>query len=348
VACITSQLTAKRRVEGIPVRLPQNIGKMQKGAFLLGSGFVLDPAEAEQLISDDPRNHTVITPFLGGEDVNSNPDSTPSRFVINFRDWPEGEAAKYRKPFARIKDQVLPIRAVDKIKSRRELWWQFAVRASGILDSVDEVGAAVCVTVVSKYGMPVRVASGAVISSAVAICADSTFSRLVEMSSVAHNAWAWEWGSTMKSDLRYNPSDVFDTFPFIGPDMDLEELGREFDGFRRGLMHARGLGITKLYNQFNDRSAKHDADMLRLRSFHEEIDKLIMDKYGWGDIELEYDFHSYPNGDRWTISPSARMEVLDRLLEENHRRTAGGETREPARVKGKKRKWLADGEGGLF
>ena len=348
VDCVTSQLTAKRRVEGIPIRLPQNIGKMQKGAFLLGSGFILDPAEAELLVSEDPRNHEVITPFLGGEDVNSNPDSSPSRFVINFRDWKEGAAAQYRKPFARVRDQVLPIRAVDKIKSRRELWWQFAVRASGILDSVDEVGAAVCVTVVSKYGMPVRVASGVVISSAVAICADPTFSRLVEMSSVAHNAWAWEWGSTMKSDLRYNPSDVFDTFPFIGPDMDLEELGREFDDFRRGLMHARGLGITKLYNQFNDRSAQRDPDMLRLRSLHEAIDKLIMDKYGWGDIELEYDLHPYPNGGRWTISPSARMEILDRLLEENHRRTAAEEAGGPARGKGKRRKSVAKDEGGLF
>jgi len=36
----------------------------------------------------------------------------------------------------------------------------------------------------------------------------------------------------------------------------------------------------------------------------------------------EHGFHEFRGVVRWTISPKARVEVLDRLLEENHRRAA--------------------------
>lgn len=52
-----------------------------------------------------------------------------------------------------------------------------------------------------------------------------------------------------------------------------------------------------------------------------------MDSYGWGDVTLDHGFHTYRQMTRWTVSPAARVEILDRLLEENHRRAAlQGET----------------------
>jgi hypothetical protein len=47
-----------------------------------------------------------------------------------------------------------------------------------------------------------------------------------------------------------------------------------------------------------------------------------MDAYGWDDVSLEHGFHTYRQMRRWTVSPTARVEILDRLLEENHRRAA--------------------------
>ena len=47
-----------------------------------------------------------------------------------------------------------------------------------------------------------------------------------------------------------------------------------------------------------------------------------MDAYGWSDIPLDHGFHTYRQMERWTVSPAARVEILDRLLEENHRRAA--------------------------
>ena len=54
------------------------------------------------MIAADPRNAEVVQPYLVGEDLNSRPDGSPSRWVINFRDWPEERAREYAEPFARV------------------------------------------------------------------------------------------------------------------------------------------------------------------------------------------------------------------------------------------------------
>ena len=51
-------------------------------------GFVLDPDEAQRLFEVNPHNKDVIFPYLNGDDINSRPDQSPSRLVINFLDWP--------------------------------------------------------------------------------------------------------------------------------------------------------------------------------------------------------------------------------------------------------------------
>lgn len=62
--------------------------------------------------------------------------------------------------------------------------------------------------------------------------------------------------------------------------------------------------------------------MARLRQIHVELDEAVMAAYGWGDLPLEHGFHTYRQMRRWTVSPAARVEILDRLLEENHKRAA--------------------------
>ena len=98
-------------------------------------------------------------------------------------------------------------------------------------------------------------------------------------------------------------------------------------------MLRRDLGLTKLYNLVNDPSIADaaDPDVARMREIHVELDEAVMDAYGWSDIPLDHGFHTYRQMERWTVSPAARVEILDRLLEENHRRAAaeaaGGEVR---------------------
>ena len=89
-------------------------------------------------------------------------------------------------------------------------------------------------------------------------------------------------------------------------------------------MLRRGLGLTKLYNLVNDAAvaSASDMDLARLREIHERLDRAVMAAYGWHDVALNHGFHTYRQMTRWTVCPEARVEILNRLLEENHRRSA--------------------------
>lgn len=61
-----------------------------------------------------------------------------------------------------------------------------------------------------------------------------------------------------------------------------------------------------------------------LRQLHVEMDKAVLEAYGWQDIDLKHDFYEVdylPENDRvrFTIHPDARREILKRLLELNHK-----------------------------
>ena len=88
------------------------------------------------------------------------------------------------------------------------------------------------------------------------------------------------------------------------------------------MMLRRELGLTKLYNLVNDPDVRDsdDPDVARLRAIHVELDNAVMAAYGWSDVPLDHGFHTYRQMRRWTVAPAARVEILDRLLEENHRR----------------------------
>jgi hypothetical protein len=47
----------------------------------------------------------------------------------------------------------------------------------------------------------------------------------------------------------------------------------------------------------------------------------VLAAYGWDDLDPQVGHHPTKIGTRWTVSPRARFELLDRLLLENHRRT---------------------------
>ncbi|WP_367185159.1 type IIL restriction-modification enzyme MmeI, partial [Trebonia sp.] len=191
----------------------------------------------------------------------------------------------------------------------------------------DEV---VVIAVVSKTVMPMRVPTGQVFSNKIIVFATDSYSEQAVLSSSIHQVWVIKYTATMRTDVSYSPSDVFLTFPRPKPTERLAEAGRMLDNERREIMLRREFGLTKLYNLVNDPDYA-DVDVDRMRQIHVELDKAVLDAYGWGDVELDHGFHTYRKMERWTVSPAARVEILDRLLSENLRRgDAQGEAPPPA------------------
>jgi len=164
----------------------------------------------------------------------------------------------------------------------------------------------------------VRVETGPVYSEKVVVVARDDVGLLAVLASSAHIVWTIRYTSTMRTDINYAPSDVFLTLPRPPATPELHRLGARLDSERRALMLGRSWGLTTTYNHVHD-AADRDSAVVALRELHAEIDTAVMDAYGW-DLDLEIGHHPTKIGTRWTVSRRARFELLDLLLEENHRR----------------------------
>jgi hypothetical protein len=326
---ISTLLEPAGRVAGTPVRLLENDGLSFIGCYILGMGFVLDPEEAQEWIAADPRNADVLFPYLNGEDLNTQPDSSASRWVIDFNDWEESRAAEYALPFSRVQELVKPERQRRKSdgtfalrKPLPERWWQYAEKRPAMRRAIADLPEVLVIARISKTVMPLRIPTGSVMNEKTVVFTGVSYSDQALLSSSLHWLWTVKYTSTMRADINYSPSDVFLTFPRPDSTPELEEAGRVLDTERREIMVRRSLGITKLYNLINDPSISDasDHDVARLRQIHADIDRAAITAYGWGDIAIEHGFYTYRQLTRWSVSPAARVEVLDRLLEENHRR----------------------------
>lgn len=320
---ISTLLEPAGRVQGQPKRLAENAGIAFQGCIVLGMGFVVEPDEAAAWIEEDAPNAEVLFPYLNGEDLNSRPDSSASRWVIDFGTRPLAEAQRYRSPFARLHGTVRLERAKKPKAVSQSPWWLFLRARPALRSAMADLGEVLVIALVSKTVMPVRVSTGRVFSHKLGVFATASFADLSVLSSNLHQIWAIRYGSTMRADVNYSPSDVFLTFPRPEPTDWLDKVGRQLDAERREIMLRRQLGLTKLYNLINDPDVSDaDEDVARLRAIHVELDTAVLDAYGWSDIDLGHGFHTYRQMQRWTVSPAARVEILDRLLEENHRRAA--------------------------
>ena len=100
-----------------------------------------------------------------------------------------------------------------------------------------------------------------------------------------HDVWARANGSTLKGDLRYTPSTVFETFPFPRPDDRQREriasAAKSIIPLRRAACDAISAGLTKVYNLMDD------GGFVELKAAHRELDLAVADAYGWDSIMLD-------------------------------------------------------------
>jgi methylase of polypeptide subunit release factors len=324
VGAITTSFDAVSRAVGKPSRLVANQGIAFQGSILLGIGFTMTPEEAARLLEADERNGEVLFPYLNGEDLNQRWDSSPSRWVIDFRDRSESEARAWRECWDWVEQRVKPERMqkdAAKYPKMVDRWWQHWNMRPELFAAVRGLDRVLVISRVAKVVLPLFVPAGIVASDATVVFAYDDDAHLALLSSAFHYWWAITYASTMRTDLRYTPTDVFETFPQPPMTPRLNAAGKALDSFRRALMIERKLGVTSLYNLFHDSKCR-ELDIQRLREIHAEINDATAETYGWSDLALDHGFHMTRQGVRFTVSETTRTEILDRLLELNHQRQA--------------------------
>jgi hypothetical protein len=153
--------------EWSPKPLLANAGKSFQGSIVLGLGFTMNEAEAKVLIARNAKNAEALFPYLNGEDLNSHPEQKPSRWVINFWDWPlardaEGSwnradkrqrerwlregmvpadyparvAEDFPELLSIIRDKVKPERDRNNRDVYRDKWWHFAEKRPALYHAI--------------------------------------------------------------------------------------------------------------------------------------------------------------------------------------------------------------------
>ena len=231
-----------------------------------------------------------------------------------------------------VESKVRPEREVQNRKALVERWWQYAEKRPGLYKAITGLDRVLVISRVGQQAAFAFVSARMVFSDSLIVFPLASYAAFCALQSRPHETWARFFGSSMKDDLRYTPSDCFETFPF--PEnwetrAALEVAGQAYYEFRAELMLRHDEGLTKTYNRFHDPDER-DSEIVKLRALHVAMDRAVFDAYGWSNIStdseflLDYDIDE-DWGDkkkpyRYGWPDEVRDEVLARLLELNAER----------------------------
>jgi hypothetical protein len=327
-------------------------------------GVATPLAEMERLITKDPRNQERIFPYIGGEEVNDSPTHAHHRYVINFEDFPLrredlGETwaqarEEERKQWLRegvvpldypdavaedwpdlleiVTSKVRPDRLTDNRENYRKYWWHYAEKRPGLTRAVRRLDHVVAVSRVANAFAFAMLPARQVFAESLVVFTEPDPEFLALLQSRVHEVWARLLGSSMKDDLRYTPSDCFECLPAASFGPSVATAGRRYYMERAEIMQAHQRGLTALYNEFHNPNSDW-PDISRLRNLHDALDRVVLDAYGWTDIEPVCEFipefdeedededsRTHRKKYRYRWPDEIRDEVLARLLELNRRR----------------------------
>ena len=338
-----------------PKPLVANAGKSFIGSYVLGMGFTFDDSnpdatsieEMNCLIEKDPKNAERIFPYIGGEEVNSSPTHSHHRYVINFGGMTEDEAGQYPDLMQIVEEKVKPERLKVKDKGAKEKWWLFIRTRPELMQAIAPLDRVLVCAQTSKYRTFTFLPRKMVYDQKLVVFAISDYWRFSILHSQVHEGWARFFGSSLEDRPVYTPSDCFETFPFLtnwenNPQLEapvlseVEAIGKEYYEYRAQLMIANNQGLTTTYNRFHDPD-EYDSAILKLRDLHNQMDRAVLDAYGWTDLQptceflLDYEDEEETNDEstnkrqkkkpyRYRWADEIRDEVLARLLALNEER----------------------------
>lgn len=280
-------------VDRFPAALRDNLGRCFSGCDLKGAGFTFADdtpgatplAEIERLCARDPRNGERIRPYIGGEEINTDPRQRHRRFVIDFEDMTLEQVRAWPDLLAIVEAKVAPRRRRAAPELAQWPWWQFWRVRARMRQAIRGLPRVLVGCQVSPHVAFSFQPQGRVFAHTVNVYALASFAAFAVLQSRVHEAWARLFGSSMRDDLRYTPSDCFENFPFPGcvDDPALEQAGARYHELRAELMIGRDEGLTRIYNRFHDPDERA-PDVVRLRELHDALDRAVLAAYGWDDL----------------------------------------------------------------
>lgn len=252
----------------LPHSLHELDGYGSVGSFLRGDGFMVTPSAAAAMIDANINNKNVLKPILNAQELNSEPDHAPQRFVIDFEDRDEHQASEFAAPWQHLVQEVKPVRVALDPKSSANVphikwWWRFAAPKLEFFRRARQHATTLVIARHTKHFSVVSCPSAWVFSDALFVIATDRWDLFAMLQSTAHELWARRYSGALETRLRYSPSDCFENFAtpariIVEPHAGLSAIGKEYHEHRRSLMLSLWLGLTDVYNLFHSRDLEAD------------------------------------------------------------------------------------------
>ena len=227
---IHSDLTASRGGTGIDLtgakRIPANIGIAFMGDTKGGPFDVSGDLAREWLsLPANPNgrpNADVLKPWVNAMDLTRRP---AGKWIVDFGwEMMEADAALYESPFGHVKEHVWPMRQRNRREAYRVNWWRHVEPRQGMWRALDGVARCIATPGVAKHRLFAWLDTRICPDHRLILVSrddDTTFGIL---HSRFHEVWSLKLCSWhgVGNDPVYNPTAVFQTFPFpdgLSPDI---------------------------------------------------------------------------------------------------------------------------------
>ena len=171
-------------------------------------------------------NADVLKPWVNGMDLTRR---SAGKWIVDFGDtMNEAEAALYEAPFGYIEEHVKPVRQKNREKVSRDFWFRHWNPRPAMWKALDSLSHYIATPRVAKHRLFVWCDSRVCPDTRLVVITrddDTTFGVL---HSRFHEAWSLKLCSWhgVGNDPTYNPTTVFQTFPFpagLSPDIPASE-----------------------------------------------------------------------------------------------------------------------------
>lgn len=253
-------------------------------------GFVLDAEQRAAILAEDPASEEVIRPFLIGRDVNREVDQRPTRWIIDFAMMKKSDAETFTGAMEHVRRHVWPSRSTNPREKNFKNWWQFWRASGNMRAAIRQLDHVLVIPCVSPRLTVSRQPNDSCFDHQLMVLALGHWYHLGLLQSAIHGVWARARGSTLKGDLRYTNTTIFETYPFpmvegsryvpqqvlTGPAGEgLARAAEAFDTERSRTCRELGLGLTKVHNLL-------DAGKLPdLEAVWSEMNDAATACYGW-------------------------------------------------------------------
>lgn len=305
--------------------LPENKGMAFVGTYPNGVGFRLTPEEATRMVTSDAVNAQVIHQYLAASDLYLARPPVASDSIIKFGNRSIEEASTFRAPFERVERLVKPERATKKQARLRDYWWQFKANADQLYRGISGLKYYLAIPQDGKTLMPVRIpySDNIVIDTKITVIALESPAEFALLSSAIHRVWVASDSHGLIGSLKYLPR-AFETFPMPRVLLNgLHAAGVDLEAAQSEAMRVLGTDMRGAYTALTRSGRETNVEALRaLWSAHERVDALVLGSYGWHDIPWQAKIVEIGGVSQLLLSDDANELVLNRLLDENHRRAA--------------------------